>query len=102
MRADCLERAKERRRLIATIEKEAANDEKQATAADAALAAARAAVDDPTKPVEPMLTHKEAMRIMRETGVTKQQLYRARKRAALSEEEFEARLARRFSKRAQT
>jgi hypothetical protein len=39
------------------------------------------------------------MRIMRETGLTKQQLHRARKLSELTDEEFEARLQQRTQRR---
>jgi hypothetical protein len=67
--------------------------------ARAGLADVEAALEDPEKPAPPELTHKEAMRIWREAGGTKQDLYRGRKLAELSEEEFEARPKRRFRRR---
>jgi len=92
IRDDARAQAKDKRKLIATVEKEVAAHDAQAAEADRALA-------DPDKLAEPPLTDKETTRILRDAGITKQQAYRMRQLGALSEEEFEALLARRLGRR---
>jgi hypothetical protein len=86
--------------LKAVAEKGVATWSGEAERASANIAATQEAIDDPNKPVPPELTYREVTRILREAGMTKQDVYRARKVAELSEEEFEARLKRRPGRRA--
>ena len=78
--------------MKATVEEKIDHWTTEAARAQANVEAAQAAVVDPTKPVPPELTRAEANRILREAGITKQQAYRVRKLAAMSDEEFERRL----------
>jgi hypothetical protein len=61
----------------------------EAVRAQSNLDAAKAALDDPNAALPPELTYQEAYRIMRAMGWTNQRIYRARKLARMSEEEFE-------------
>jgi hypothetical protein len=85
--------------LKAVADKGIATWSGEAERARANIAATQEALDDPNKPAPPELTYKEALRIAREAGMSKQDVYRARKLAELSEEELEARLKRRPGRR---
>jgi hypothetical protein len=86
-------------RLKAKIEQDIAHWTVETARAKSNIDAALAAQNDPNAPAPAELTHKQAMRIMRETGLTKQQLHRARKLSELTDEEFEARLQQRTQRR---
>ena len=77
--------------MKATVERKIDQWSKEAVRAQANVEAAQAAVADPAKPVPRELSHAEINRILREVGMTKQQVHRARKLAAMSDEEFEQR-----------
>jgi hypothetical protein len=75
--------------LKVRIETTIAHWSQEAERAQANVERSRAAISDPDKPLAPELTSAEARRIMREAGLTKQQVHRARKLAAMSAEDFE-------------
>ena len=87
----CEEQVKLHLQLKALIEGTIDQWTKEAARARANVEAAQAALLDPAKPVPAPLTRSEAIRILRKLGMTKQQIYRARKLAQLSDEEFEQR-----------
>ena len=58
--------------------------------------ASKAAIDDPSKTAPDPLTDAEVNRLLRNLGITKQQVYRWRKLAELSEEEVRGKMNRRF------
>jgi len=87
----CQEQVALHQQLKATVERKIDQWSKEAVRAQANVEAAQAAVADPAKPVPRELSRAEINRILREVGMTKQQVHRARKLAAMSDEEFEQR-----------
>jgi hypothetical protein len=94
----CDEQVELHKLMKADVERKVEMWSEQAARSRAGVERAQAAIDDPTKPPPPELTRKEMIRILRAAGMTKQDMHRARKVAAMSEEELEAHLARRFRK----
>jgi hypothetical protein len=101
LRDSSSEQAEARPGLIEEVQKQLAHDRAMVATAEQEIAAAREALNDPSKPAPPEQTAKEVLRIMREAGWTKQDVYRARTLGAMSEEEFEARMASRRRRRRQ-
>jgi hypothetical protein len=95
----CEEQVDLHQKLKATVEQQIGRWSNEAVRARAGIERAQAAIADPTKPVPAELTYKEMIRICRAAGMTKQDMHRARKRAAWSDEEVEEYLARRFNRR---
>ena len=87
----CEEQVKLHQQLKAVIEGTIDQWAKEAARARANVEATQAALLDPAKSVPPALSRSEIIRILRKLGMTKQQIYRARKLAQMSDEEFEQR-----------
>jgi hypothetical protein len=91
----CEEQVELHQNLKATVERKIETLSNEAVRARAGIQRAEAAIADPTQAPPAELTHKEAARILRAEGITKQAAYRMRKVADMTPQEFEEYCARR-------